>query len=171
MQVVFTIQSIRFEEKSNIVAKIYGRTLKGKKILLYDHMRDYFLVDKKKAYKKTVDAFKEHDTEEFKAEVYDYETELLKVYTNTTKETKKLADPKVCFEDDVPLEKKYLMEKGLEYGKIYEAEYDKIEHDLNLDIVGDLKEIKEVPDDPVIINPKVLFFDIETYDDGPWDRL
>ena len=45
MKVVFKIQNISFEKKENVIVRLYGRTVDGKKVCDFDYFQDYFLID------------------------------------------------------------------------------------------------------------------------------
>ena len=172
MKTVFCLQKITFSFGEEIIAKIYGRTLNNKKICLFERAYDYFLIDLANVPQDKVEHLKliSERTEIFNAEINDSKSKFIKIYTRSLEESKELVnkinDEFSIFENDLDFEEKFLLEKNLKFGKNYEAEFEERNADLNLDIIGDVKSIKELPENIVKIKPKILFFDIETFDDG-----
>ncbi|MFT4326384.1 MAG: DNA polymerase domain-containing protein [Candidatus Woesearchaeota archaeon] len=169
MDIAFRLQKITHSEKNPSVVKLYGRTIDNKKICVLDSFKDYILLDANTTPKSTVEKIQsEFETKELKLEIYDFPTNIIKVVKNIEKEQllEELTKDIDIYEHDVPLEKKYLLEKKITYSKIYNARIKEEITDKNLDVLGTLESIEEIPDKSVEIKPVTLYFDIETLDDG-----
>ncbi len=186
MEIVFKIQKIEFDHAKSI-AKLYGRDIKGRKICLFEKIYDYFLMDITLFSAEELELIKkelELRTEIFDAEINDTPAKFLKCFTKSIIETKNEIEKlkaKVFqingerkenklsldfYEDDLNYEKKFLIEKNINYSTCYIADVKETESDMNVDFTGDIQNMKEVPTGSVDIKPKILYFDLETYDDG-----
>ncbi len=176
METVFRLNKIDFIFNDKIEARLYGRTLDDKKICLTEFTYDYIIVDltnqKKKELIERLSSLVENlKFETFNAEINDFEIPVLKIFTtnlNTTEILSKyLLEQNIqCFEHDLAFNKKYLLEKQLELNKIYQISFVEEKHDLNVDYYGNLDKLQKIDDNSINIFPNVLFFDLETFDDG-----
>lgn len=179
MECIFKLFKIDYEEKDKLIVKLYGRTHEGKKICLRDTKSyDYILIDisHEKELDHILESLKKIDEnirhEIFDAEIHDNPAKLLKIFTSKLSKARELSDHCItvlklpCYEHDLTYEQKYLLEKQIKFYGNYIAEYEGIVDDTNVDINGTLIQLQEQSDSSINILPKILYFDIETYDDG-----
>lgn len=177
MEIVFKLSKIEFEFGELIQARLYGRTQKGERVCLVDTIYDYALIDvtdsKVDEIKSKIDSFKDDlKFEVFDAEVSDVPVKLLKVFADDSKTIRDVVEFSKnelklnCYENDISFEKKYLLEKHIEYSKNYLVKFEEKEHDYNVDLYGNLDSMELLDDKSIDIPFKTLYFDIETYDDG-----
>jgi DNA polymerase I len=172
-EVICKLFQISFDHSSDkIIAKLYGRSLDGKKICLLDTAFDYIYAETTKGYDVVTSFLESFGTairyEKLDAEINDTPISLLKIYTPSVAITETLVSALKkegisCYEHDVGFERKYLVEKQLSYAKTYRASYTPENHSFRADIVGRLDSFSETNED---IIPRVAYFDIETFDDG-----
>lgn len=173
-EVTCKLYQITFEHASDkTIARLYGRTEDGKKCCFIDTAFDYFYANVTEKDSQEVrdflDAHKETIRyEKVDAELNDTPVSLMKIYTPAISVTLELvAELKKkgfdCYEHDVIFERKYLVEKQIQYANTYLAKYTPKSHAIRAEVVGVLDSVSEVKQE---IPPKIAYFDIETYDDG-----
>lgn len=173
----FMLTKIDFEfTDTAISAKLFGRNQHNEQVCLEDEkVYDYFLIDlTNKEESKIVEYFKTKSvkTEHFDAQIHDNNAHLLKVFTRSLKQTTDLVEEVKkefsvdCYEHDLAYDKKYVMEKSLSYSSVYLATYVESSIGEFVNVQGKLDSLEQIPDKSISIKPKILFFDIETYDDG-----
>ena len=179
-QVSFLLVQICFEHtETSIRAKLFGRTQSNEKVCLEDErVYDYVLVDcrsnTKEALDKVLVALKEQEYkfEFFDAQIHDNSSEFLKIFTPSLKKTEHLVETLLkkhdfdCYEHDLPFLRKYLLEKNICFGEIYLATYTSSSLKELVDVSGKLLSLENIPKKSISIHENVLFFDIETFDDG-----
>jgi len=158
------------EKEGSIEFMLYARTKDNKKACFIDNFEDYFFVDvKNKNFdKETKEKLKNYNYTDTDFEIHDQSSQIIKINTPNSKITKELYDYLIqkgfdCYEQDVPLPKKYLTEKKIKINSTYNFSYDDIESDQKVDFVGKVKSMEEINEN---IDLKIAYFDIETYDDG-----
>lgn len=172
---IYQISTYIDQEKTKV--RLFCRSDNNKKICLEDVGFDYFFINIS-----TIDPgavlthLKQYNKDESKiridrvnAEIQDVPGDFLKIYTPSVKITEELVKELKqihgceCYEHDVSFEKKYLLEKQIFLNTTYVAEFNERKLAVNSEISGDLISLKEGTSK---IEPKILYFDIETYDDG-----
>lgn len=177
-EITLKIFQISIHSEENLTtARIFGRSKEGQKVCLEDTTFDYFFVNVNNIDPEPIIThIKQQNKEQAKvrvekvdAEIHDTPKKLLKIYTPSTiiteslvKELKEIHNAE-CFEHDVEFERKYLLEKQIFLETTYTAEYLEKKIECNADITGELIKLQESSEK---INPKILYFDIETYDNG-----
>ncbi|MGM5484073.1 MAG: DNA polymerase domain-containing protein [Nanobdellota archaeon] len=175
MEFIVNISKIEIDKKENLNAHIYCRTSKGKKICLKDNAAyDYFFIDigdDRKKVDEILEDFDNYRKEESKGIIFEHERQLLKIKSNNTMVIndmqKRLEEKDIqLYETDIPYKTKYVMENNIKYDSQYLAKCEEEIKCSNLDGLYLVEKLKELPQNDVIINDKVMHFDIETYDDG-----
>ncbi len=167
------IDSIDYEGSSAV--RIFGRTKEGKRICIIDNtFKPYFYAipiqeELTKIKWNIADINGVQDTKTVKKRFFGEEVNAIQVIANESKDVPTLRHDvkrkwgiQKVLESDIPFYRRYLIDKKITTLSLCEVEGEELELNLNADLIIKASSIKQIGED-IIPNPKVLAFDIETY--------
>ncbi len=168
-------------ENNKAVVHLYGRTQEGQVVCVHDETFEpyFYVLPRNFAFKDELATLKVSDkgneynvirVEEVTKKVNEQEQNLLKVIVNLPSGVPVLKDAikghpavKECFEYDIKFVRRYLIDKGLQPLTLIEATGKEHAERSRVPVLKAMS-VKQVSDDT--IKPKILSFDIETYNSG-----
>ncbi len=173
---------IDYEDKDELVIRIFGKTMDNKRICVLDYdFKPYFWVIPKK--EANLDLLMRRIKEEKEEDSFVLETKVedkkflgekikaIQVIVNKPKDVPVLSriireykDVESINENDILFIRRYLIDKNIFTLNAYEVEGDIVENNFDVDLCLKLKSIKQ--EEGSFDNPRILSFDIETYNHG-----